>query len=139
MLRDTGGDLGAASAPSLQLDAAWTPLTKVRSPLDYAVATLRALDLPADKQVPLQGVLGSLGQPLWTAPLPNGWPDRRADWAAPEAMMRRFDWSYSIAARAGVRDPAGDRGGRAWARCCGPRRWRRCAAPGPAATRSPCC
>ena len=106
VLRDTGGDLGAASAALLHLEAAWVPLTKVRAPLDFAVAALRALDLPADKQVPLEGVLSSLGQPLWNAPLPNGWSDIASEWAAPEAMMRRFDWTFSVAARAGDRDPA---------------------------------
>ena len=100
VLRDTGGDLGAASAALIHLEAAWTPLTKIRAPLDFAVATLRALDLPADKQPPLEGILSSLGQPLWNAPLPNGWSDVAAEWVAPEAMMRRFDWSFSVAARA---------------------------------------
>ena len=104
VLRDTGGDLGAASVALLQLEQAWTPLAKLRTPLDYSVATLRALDLPADKQVSLQGVLGSLGQPLWTAPLPNGWSDMASAWAAPEAMMRRVDWTYSVAGQA-ERDP----------------------------------
>ena len=105
VLRDTGGDLGAASIALIHLDEAWTPLAKLRSPLDFSVATLRALDLPPDKQVPLAGVLGNLGQPLWTAPLPNGWSDLATDWAAPEAMMRRVDWTYSVASRAGDRDP----------------------------------
>ena len=104
VLADTGGDLGAASVALIHLEAAWAPLAKLRSPQDYAVATLRALDLPADKQVPLAGVLGGLGQPLWTAPLPNGWSDTGAEWAAPEAMIRRIDWTYGVAARAGDRD-----------------------------------
>ncbi len=111
VLRDTDGDLGAASIALVHLHDAWTPLTKLRAPQDYAVAALRALDLPADKQPPLEGVLSNLGQPLWTAPLPNGWPDQAADWAAPEAMMRRIDWAYGVAAHAagggaGDRDPA---------------------------------
>jgi uncharacterized protein (DUF1800 family) len=105
VLRDTNGDLGAASTALLHLEAAWKPLAKLRTPLDFSVATLRALDLPADKVVPLQGVLGNLGMPLWTAPLPNGWSDVASDWAAPEAMMRRVDWTYSIASRSGDRDP----------------------------------
>ena len=105
VLRDTGGDLGAASIALLHLEDAWKPLAKLRSPQDFAVAALRALDLPADKQVPLQGVLGTLGQPLWTAPLPNGWADVASEWAAPEAMMRRIDWSHGVAAQAGDRDP----------------------------------
>ena len=29
-----------------------------------------------------------------------------ADWAAPEALLRRIDWAYSIAGRAGDADPA---------------------------------
>ena len=105
VLRDTGGDLGAASVALVDLEAAWTPLTKLRTPHDFAVAALRALDLPPDKRVPLQPVLNSLGQPLWNAPLPNGWSDQAADWAAPEAMMRRIDWSYSIAAHDARADP----------------------------------
>ncbi|MGI4939676.1 MAG: DUF1800 domain-containing protein [Janthinobacterium lividum] len=106
VLRDTGGDLGAASTALLHLPAAWTPLVKLRSPVDFAVAALRALDLPPDKRPPLRGTLQALGQPLWNAPLPNGWPDAAAEWAAPEAVMRRIDWSQAVASRAGDQDPA---------------------------------
>ena len=105
-LRDTRGDLGAAARALVTLPAAWTPLAKMRSPQDYAVAALRLLDLPEDKRPPLQGVLGALGQPLWNAPLPNGWPDAAAEWVAPESVMRRVDWSYAVAARAAQQDPA---------------------------------
>jgi uncharacterized protein (DUF1800 family) len=105
VLRDTGGDLGAASAALVSLPQAWQPLTKLRDPQDYAVAVLRALDLPPDKRPDVVGTIGALGQPVWTAPLPNGWPDRAADWAAPESMMRRIDWSFSVAGRAGHLDP----------------------------------
>ncbi len=103
MLRDTNGDLGAASAALVTLDAAWQPGTKLRTPMDYVVAGVRSLDIPPDK-VPMLGILGGLGQPLWTAPAPNGWPDRAADWAAPEAMLRRIDWASGFAGRIGDRD-----------------------------------
>jgi uncharacterized protein (DUF1800 family) len=106
VLRDTDGDLGAASTALLHLPEAWTPLTKLRSPVDFAVAALRALDLPPDKRPPLRGALQALGQPLWNAPLPNGWPDVAAEWSAPEAVMRRIDWSQAVASRAGDQDPA---------------------------------
>ena len=62
--------------------------------------------MPADKQPSLGAALTTLGQPLWTAPLPNGWADAAAEWTAPEAMMRRIDWSYALAGRAGDHDPA---------------------------------
>jgi uncharacterized protein (DUF1800 family) len=78
----------------------------LRSPFDYVIAVLRAVDLPADKRGDVMGALGALGQPLWNAPLPNGWPDRAADWAAPEALLRRADWAFGLAGRAGDADPA---------------------------------
>jgi uncharacterized protein (DUF1800 family) len=105
VLRDTGGDLGAACATLVGLPGAWTPLTKMRDPTDYAVAGLRALDLPQDQRLPLVQMIRGLGQPVWDAPLPNGWPDRAADWAGPEAMLRRIDWAYGVSGRADDLDP----------------------------------
>jgi len=101
VLRDTGGDLGAASAALISLDTAWQPATKLRAPLDYVVACLRALDLPSEQRAEpsLLGMLAGLGQPLWNAPQPNGWPDRAGDWATPEGMIRRIDWAYGVSGR----------------------------------------
>jgi uncharacterized protein (DUF1800 family) len=104
-LRDTGGDLGAASACLVGLNEAWTPGTKIRTPLDLMVASFRALEVPPDPPPPYLGILAGLGQPLWTAPAPNGWPDVAADWSGPEAMMRRIDWAFAVSARVGERDP----------------------------------
>ena len=106
VLNDTDGDLLATSLALIGLDQAWTPLTKLRSPSDYLVAVLRALDLPAEQRPPLTGLPGRLGQPYMTAPLPNGWPDTAADWAAPEAMMQRIDLAYMLAGRDGLPDAA---------------------------------
>jgi uncharacterized protein (DUF1800 family) len=108
VLRDTHGDLGAASAALVSLEDAWRPGAKLRTPQDYVVAGLRALDLGGEMNV--APMLGGLGQPFWNAPQPNGWPDRASEWAAPEAMMRRIDWAYGVAGRAagqpGPRDVA---------------------------------
>jgi uncharacterized protein (DUF1800 family) len=104
VLRDTHGDLGAASAALVRLDAAWQPGTKLRTPMEYVVAGVRSLDVPPDHIPNLIGIMAGLGQPVWTAPAPNGWPDRAADWAAPEAMLRRIDWASGFAGRIGDRD-----------------------------------
>jgi uncharacterized protein (DUF1800 family) len=103
VLRDTSGNLGAASAALVKLDAAWQPGAKLRTPMEYVIASVRALDVPPG-DVPMTGILAGLGQPLWTAPAPNGWPDRAVDWAAPEAMLRRIDWASGFAGRIGERD-----------------------------------
>src|SRR5271166_1661907 len=110
VLRDTRGDLGAASRALVHLDAAWTPLRKLRSPQDYMIAVMRAADLhtddlPPEKRPDPVGIAARLGQPMFNAPLPNGWPDQAADWAAPEALLRRIDWSYGFAARLGAAEP----------------------------------
>jgi uncharacterized protein (DUF1800 family) len=106
VLRDTGGNLGAASAALVAWPSAWQSETKLRSPQDFLFAALRAADLPPDKRPDPVGTLGALGQPLWNAPLPNGWPDRAVDWAGPEAMLRRIDWSWAYAGRLNDSDPS---------------------------------
>jgi uncharacterized protein (DUF1800 family) len=105
VLRDTSGNLGAAAAALITLPAAWQPDQKFKTPQELVVSSARALSLDAEAMPGLVGILGGLGQPLWNAPAPNGWADRAADWAAPEAMMRRVDWAYGFAGRVGDRDP----------------------------------
>lgn len=101
--RDTGGDLGAVTATLVRLDAAWAdPLAKLRSPNDFLTATLRATQLPADDKQ-LANALNLLGQMPFAAPSPAGWPDRAADWAGPDAVVRRVDWSLALGQRAGGR------------------------------------
>jgi uncharacterized protein (DUF1800 family) len=104
-LRETNGDLGEAALALIRLPQAWTPLVKFRTPFDYSVAYIRLLDMPVDKNSPLPGALNTLAQPVWGAPLPNGWPDAAESWVAPEAMIRRIDWAYGLSAHLGDRDP----------------------------------
>jgi len=100
-LRDTGGNLGAAAGALVESPAAWQPGTKLRTPQDYVIATLRMLALRPEAQDKLNvaGILAGLGQPFFNAPQPDGWSDRAASWAAPEAMMRRIDWAYAVSGR----------------------------------------
>jgi uncharacterized protein (DUF1800 family) len=105
VLSETQGHLGAASLALIYLPDAWQPLVKLRSPFDYVIAALRAVDIPPEKRGDPLGALNALGQPVWNAPLPNGWPDRAVDWAAPESLLRRADWAYGLAGRAGDIDP----------------------------------
>jgi uncharacterized protein (DUF1800 family) len=95
----TGGDLREAALALLDIPEAWRPLTKVRTPTDYAVAAFRALDLPPDADPSPAIMVHSLGQPLWGAPLPDGWPDVEAPWSSGEATLRRADWAFHLAGR----------------------------------------
>lgn len=97
-LRRTNGDLGATSRALVRLPEAWSsPLSKFRTPVDHVLAVSRAAGVSQPDLV-IQA-LADLGQGLWTAPQPNGWPDQASEWMGPEALMRRVDWTYTFAAR----------------------------------------
>ncbi|MCK1719355.1 DUF1800 family protein [Bradyrhizobium sp. 141] len=98
----TDGDLKALAVALVDSDEAWqAPLTKMRSPYDFLVASGRLLArVPEDPSRYLNG-LNLLGQPLWSPAGPNGFPDTNAAWAAPEGMKLRLDIAAQIAARLG--------------------------------------
>ena len=51
------------------------------------------------------GPLGGLGQRPFLAAQPNGWSDAAADWAAPDAVVRRIGWARSFAGGHAPGDP----------------------------------
>jgi uncharacterized protein (DUF1800 family) len=102
VFRKSDGDLRALTTALVDSDEAWrAPLTKLRSPYEFLVATGRLLArIPDDPGRYLNG-LNLLGQPLWSPAGPNGFPDTNAAWAAPEGMKLRLDISAQIASRLG--------------------------------------
>jgi uncharacterized protein (DUF1800 family) len=96
----TDGDLKAMTLALVDSDDAWhAPRAKMRSPYEYLIASGRLLArIPEDPGLYLGG-LNMLGQPLWTPPGPNGFPDTNAAWAAPEGMKLRLDIAARIASR----------------------------------------
>jgi uncharacterized protein (DUF1800 family) len=105
VLSDTQGNLGAASAAVVELPGAWAPLMKLRSPQDYIVASMRAVGAIPQNEPQLTGTLKNLGQPLFNAPFPIGWPDRAVDWSNPEAIVQRVDFAYQFAGRVTDQEP----------------------------------
>ncbi|MCS3446287.1 MULTISPECIES: DUF1800 domain-containing protein [Bradyrhizobium] len=96
----TDGDLGALATTLVQSNEAWqAPLTKMRSPYEFLVASGRLLARnPEDPGRYLNG-LNVLGQPLWSPAGPNGFPDTAAAWAAPEGVKLRLDISAQVASQ----------------------------------------
>jgi uncharacterized protein (DUF1800 family) len=100
VLLETGGDLAAAAAALVDLPPAWVPGQKLKTPLEFVISAMRAAPVPAGQPgVKYAEVLNRLGQPLWGAPLPNGWSGQAADWDGSDAVMSRIDWGYTYAAR----------------------------------------
>ncbi|KYG21973.1 hypothetical protein SE92_18430 [Bradyrhizobium sp. AT1] len=98
----TEGDLKTMATTLVDSDEAWkAPLTKMRSPYDFLVASGRLLArVPEDPGAYLNN-LNLLGQPLWSPAGPNGFPDTSAAWAAPEGMKLRLDIAAQMGARLG--------------------------------------
>lgn len=101
--RDTDGDLGAVSRALAELASVWAePLPKVKSHEELVISALRVTgDTQADMRARVRDLaepLRALGQIPFSAPSPAGWGDRRDDWLAPEALMRRVEWLRKFAA-----------------------------------------
>ena len=98
--RKTDGDLKALALALVDSDDAWkAPLSKMRRPYEFLVASGRLLaQIPNDPGRYLGG-LNALGQPLWSPAGPNGFPDSNAAWAAPEGIKLRLDISAQVASR----------------------------------------
>jgi len=96
----TDGDLKALAVALVDSNEAWAaPISKMRSPYEYLIATARIqARVPEDPGAVLGG-LNVLGQPLWSPAGPNGFPDTNAAWAAPEGMKLRLDIASQVASR----------------------------------------
>lgn len=98
----TDGDLKALATALVDSDEPWkAPLTKMRSPYDFLVASGRLLARVPEDPGGYLANLNLLGQPLWTPAGPNGFPDTSAAWAAPEGMKLRLDIASQMGARLG--------------------------------------
>ncbi|MDE2379310.1 DUF1800 family protein [Bradyrhizobium sp.] len=98
----TDGDLRALATTLVDADEAWrAPLTKMRSPYEFLVASGRLLARVPEDPGPYLNSLNLLGQPMWAPAGPNGFPDSNAAWAAPEGMKLRLDVAAQIGGRLG--------------------------------------
>jgi uncharacterized protein (DUF1800 family) len=93
----TRGDLSQVYQELIASDEAWNPqLVKIRSPLEYLVAMLRASgERPKPQQI--VGALAAMGQPLWNPSGPNGFSDTVDAWASSEGLSTRIDVANMIA------------------------------------------
>jgi uncharacterized protein (DUF1800 family) len=105
--RKTGGNLASLARTLVSAAEAWAlPQTKLRTPYDFVLASLRATGEKPDKVPQLLNALNLMGQQLWNPPGPNGYPDDEAGLIAPKAIKTRLEFSVQIARQiAGRIDP----------------------------------
>ena len=104
--RGTGGDLSAVAAALISAPSAFDPaFGKFKTPEDFLMSALRALGTRMVEPRALIASYGALGQAPFSAPSPAGWPDNEADWAGPDAVLKRLDYAAALAERTQDADP----------------------------------
>lgn len=100
------GDLSAVARALIAAPEAWGPdAAKIKTPYEFIVSTHRALGTAPERIEPLQQALIQMGQPLFAAPSPEGWPDTATDWAGPDAVVKRLNWAKAVGERSEAIDP----------------------------------
>ncbi|NNC37397.1 MAG: DUF1800 domain-containing protein [Hyphomonadaceae bacterium] len=101
VFKSTNGNLAKVSHALIDLDEAWDDTgTKVKSPEELVISTLRALYDDGLTALPprrfLFPALKTMGQDIFHAPSPAGWPDEAEKWISPESLKHRIEWVRAI-------------------------------------------
>ena len=97
--RESDGDLGHVTRTLVDLPESWDQHgSKVKDPWDLLVSAslVTGVTLTGDQA---EGVLQRLGQPVYMAPQPSGWPDDASSWIGAESVLRRVEWCAAFAGR----------------------------------------
>jgi uncharacterized protein (DUF1800 family) len=103
----TNGDLAQVAKTLVLSREAWAPQPrKFKTPYEFLVSSWRAAGVSPDKLEDVAPLLNAMGQKPFSAPSPKGWPEEAGNWCAPDALIKRMDWSEALAAKAlAGRDP----------------------------------
>ena len=90
------GDLGEAYETLVLAEESWDPVSrKYKSPSEYLISAMRALDHVPDNRGRLFRSLEFLGQAPFRPESPAGWPDTAEEWGGSDALMKRITWANS--------------------------------------------
>ncbi len=101
----TGGDLREFTRTLIRSDEFWRRdayQAKFKTPYQYLLSSLRALDLPLGNPQNLLSALSQAGQPLFGAVTPDGYKNTAAAWRNPEALTQRVQLATTLGQRSGV-------------------------------------
>jgi uncharacterized protein (DUF1800 family) len=96
----TGGDLTATYRALFESPEFWSDAAraaKVKTPLEFTVSAVRVLGGTTAGDVPLAQALTRMGQPLYRAQPPTGWPEASQPWVNPGALVARIDFGLKLA------------------------------------------
>jgi len=110
----TGGDLRQTVKAVIDSREFWDPKeyqAKVKSPFEYVISALRAVNATVDNPLPIARALQQIGEPLYGAQPPTGYSEKGDVWLNAGALMNRLNFAAALAnnqlpgVRASVLDP----------------------------------
>jgi uncharacterized protein (DUF1800 family) len=100
----TQGNLKSLAKAVVRLDSAWTSdQPKFKSPDDWVVSAGRVLGVEDTLGRNANSLMLALGQPVFRAPSPQGFPDVATDWIGADAIKKRLEWANRVARKVGNR------------------------------------
>ena len=72
--------------------------SKVKSPFEVVMSTLRAMDAAPDATPRTAQLVARLGQPIFGHQAPNGWPETSEPWMNTGAILNRINFGMAAAA-----------------------------------------
>jgi hypothetical protein len=72
--------------------------SKVKSPFELVVPSLRAVGAPADPTPATHQYLVLLGQPVFGRQTPDGWPETGDEWVNTGSILNRINFGIALAA-----------------------------------------
>jgi uncharacterized protein (DUF1800 family) len=100
--RDTGGDIKSmlrAIFSSPEFAAPEHDRVKIKKPMEFVASAVRALDgtLDARGGLTLARASAEIGETLYGAPPPTGWPDRAESWVSAGTLLSRMNFAVALA------------------------------------------
>ena len=71
---------------------------KVKKPLEYVASALRATNAETKVRPQLVRYLGRMGEPLFLAQPPTGYPDLGTSWTSPDMLLTRMNFAADLTA-----------------------------------------
>jgi uncharacterized protein (DUF1800 family) len=97
----TDGDLRQTVKAVIQSPEFWDPSTyrgKVKSPFEYAISAVRAVNAQITDATPIARALQQIGEPLYGSQPPTGYSDKADVWINTGALMNRLNFALALAA-----------------------------------------
>lgn len=93
------GDIREVLRTMFKSPELWSPKayrTKVKTPLEFVMSSLRATATDVNNPAPLLGVLGKMGMPLYQMAPPTGYKMVESAWMNSDALLDRLNFALAL-------------------------------------------